>query len=167
MTVCNMSIEGGARAGMVAPDETTFAYLEGRPHAPSGAAWDEALAYWATLPTDDGAAFDNEVRPRGAPAWSPHVTWGTNPAQVAPIDGRVPDPDSFDDPGDREAAARALGLHGARGRHAAARGGRRHGLPRARAPTRASRTSGPRPPCSRGATSTPGCGPWSCPARTG
>jgi 3-isopropylmalate/(R)-2-methylmalate dehydratase large subunit len=111
MTVCNMSIEGGARAGMVAPDETTFTYLEGRPHAPKGAEWDEALAYWTTLPTDDGATFDTEVVLEAA-ALVPHLTWGTNPAQVAPISGRVPDPDTFSDPEDREAAARALAYMG-------------------------------------------------------
>ena len=107
MTVCNMSIEGGARAGMVAPDETTFAYLKDRPHAPQGAAWDEAVAYWKTLPTDEGATFDKEVF-LDAAELSPHVTWGTNPGQVAPIDAKVPDPDDFADAGDREAAARAL-----------------------------------------------------------
>ena len=107
MTVCNMSIEGGARAGMVAPDETTFEYLAGRPHAPTGAAWDEAVAYWRTLPTDDGATFDTEVD-LDAAALSPHVTWGTNPGQVAPISGAVPDPDSFAAAEDRDAAARAL-----------------------------------------------------------
>jgi 3-isopropylmalate/(R)-2-methylmalate dehydratase large subunit len=111
MTVCNMSIEGGARAGMVAPDETTFAYLEGRPHAPAGTAWDEALAYWSTLPTDVGAVFDKEVV-LDAAALVPYLTWGTNPAQVAPLDGVVPDPDSFTDPGEREAAARALAYMG-------------------------------------------------------
>ena len=111
MTVCNMSIEGGARAGMVAPDETTFAYLSGRDHAPKGAAWDEALAYWSTLPSDEGAAFDTEVVVEAA-GLVPYLTWGTNPAQVAPIDGAVPDPDSFDDPGEREAAARALAYMG-------------------------------------------------------
>ena len=107
MTVCNMSIEGGARAGMVAPDDTTFAYLDGRPHAPKGAAWEEALAYWRSLPTDEGASFDKEVT-LDAAALAPHVSWGTNPAQVTPIDGVVPDPDSFGSPGEREAAARAL-----------------------------------------------------------
>jgi 3-isopropylmalate/(R)-2-methylmalate dehydratase large subunit len=107
MTVCNMSIEGGARAGMVAPDETTFAYLKDRLHAPTGAAWDEAVAYWRTLPTDSGAVFDKEVF-IDASTLAPHVTWGTNPAQVAPIGGAVPDPDSFADAGEREAAARAL-----------------------------------------------------------
>jgi 3-isopropylmalate/(R)-2-methylmalate dehydratase large subunit len=113
MTLCNMSIEGGARAGMVAPDETTFAYVEGRPRAPVGRAFEEALAYWRTLPTDDGATFDKEVTLEAA-GLVPHVTWGTNPAQVAPIDGSVPDPDSFADPGEREAAARALAYMGLR-----------------------------------------------------
>ncbi len=107
MTVCNMSIEGGARAGMVAPDETTFAYLKGRPHAPTGAAWDEAVEYWRSLATDEGATFDKEVVLDAADL-VPHITWGTNPAQVAPIDTRVPDPGDFADPGDREAAVRAL-----------------------------------------------------------
>ncbi len=107
MTVCNMSIEAGARAGMIAPDNVTFEYLEGRDHAPKGAAWEEALADWRTLPTDDGAAFDREVV-LDAGSLSPFVTWGTNPAQVVAIGGRVPDPSSFDDPAEREAAARAL-----------------------------------------------------------
>src|SRR5271166_1783169 len=107
MTLCNMSIEGGARAGMVAPDQTTFAYVRGRPHAPAGAAWDEAIAYWRTLPTDPGATFDKEVD-LDASALVPHVTWGTNPGQVAPIDGTVPDPGSFAEAEDRDAAARAL-----------------------------------------------------------
>ncbi|HEY6622621.1 MAG TPA: 3-isopropylmalate dehydratase large subunit [Acidimicrobiales bacterium] len=107
MTVCNMSIEAGARAGMIAPDETTLAYIEGRDHAPKGSAWDEAVEAWHRLPTDDGATFDKEVA-IDATALFPHVTWGTNPAQVARIDAAVPDPDSFDSPGEREAAARAL-----------------------------------------------------------
>jgi 3-isopropylmalate/(R)-2-methylmalate dehydratase large subunit len=107
MTLCNMSIEGGARAGMVAPDQTTYDYVSGRPHAPRGAAWDEAVAYWETLTTDPGARFDKEVD-LDAAALVPHVTWGTNPAQVVPIDGAVPDPDSFADAGERDAAARAL-----------------------------------------------------------
>ena len=106
MTVCNMSIEAGARAGMIAPDDTTFAYLEGRPHAPSGAAWERALDEWRSLPTDADAVFDREVVIDGA-ALQPHVTWGTNPAQVVPIDGVVPDPAAFDGPA-REAAERAL-----------------------------------------------------------
>jgi 3-isopropylmalate/(R)-2-methylmalate dehydratase large subunit len=111
MTLCNMSIEGGARAGLVAPDETTFAYVDGLDHAPKGAEWDEAVAYWRTLATDEGAAFDKEVVIDAADI-TPHVTWGTNPAQVSPISGSVPDPDSMDDPGEREAAVRALAYMG-------------------------------------------------------
>jgi 3-isopropylmalate/(R)-2-methylmalate dehydratase large subunit len=111
MTVCNMSIEAGARAGMVGPDETTFAYLAGRPHAPKGAAWDAALADWRTLATDDGAAFDRTVS-LDASALEPHVSWGTNPAQVVPISGSVPSPDDMVDPAAREAAARALAYMG-------------------------------------------------------
>jgi 3-isopropylmalate/(R)-2-methylmalate dehydratase large subunit len=111
MTVCNMSIEGGARAGMVAPDDTTFAYVEGRQHAPKGKAWEEALDNWRSLPTDPGASFDKEVG-LDAATLVPHVTWGTNPAQVVPIDGSVPHPDSFAEPAEREAAARALAYMG-------------------------------------------------------
>jgi 3-isopropylmalate/(R)-2-methylmalate dehydratase large subunit len=107
MTICNMSIEAGAKAGMVAPDDKTFAYIEGRPHAPKGALWEQALDDWRTLPTDTDARFDHEVMLDGA-AIRPHVSWGTNPGQVVPIDGAVPDPESFDDPGAREVAARAL-----------------------------------------------------------
>jgi len=107
MTVCNMSIEAGARAGLVAPDDTTFAYLEGRPHAPKGAAWERALDDWRSLVTDEGASFDKEVSIDAA-SLQPHVSWGTNPAQVVPIDGAVPDPDAFLDANEREAAVRAL-----------------------------------------------------------
>ena len=107
MTVCNMSIEAGARAGLVAPDETTFAYLKGREHAPSGAAWDAAVADWCSLATDSGAAFDREVV-LDASRIAPQVTWGTNPAQVTGIDGRVPNPADLDDPTARDAAQRAL-----------------------------------------------------------
>jgi 3-isopropylmalate/(R)-2-methylmalate dehydratase large subunit len=107
MTVCNMSIEAGARAGLVAPDDTTFAYLEGRAHAPTGAAWEQALDAWRALPTDEGAAFDKEVV-LDAAALEPFVSWGTNPAQVAPISATVPDPDGFAVPAARESAARAL-----------------------------------------------------------
>jgi 3-isopropylmalate/(R)-2-methylmalate dehydratase large subunit len=107
MTVCNMSIEGGARAGMIAPDDTTFAYLEGRRHAPTGANWERALDGWRSLATDDGAEFDREVR-LDATKLRPHVSWGTNPAQTVTIDDAVPDPSSFDDPQKREAAERAL-----------------------------------------------------------
>src|SRR5438552_2136786 len=97
MTVCNMTIEAGARAGLVAPDETTFAYVKGRPYAPKGAAWEQALAYWKTLPSDPGAHYDKSVRLDTADI-APHVTWGTNPEQTAPITGRVPDPAAIDDP---------------------------------------------------------------------
>jgi 3-isopropylmalate/(R)-2-methylmalate dehydratase large subunit len=114
MTVCNMSIEGGARAGMIAPDDTTFTYLEGRDHAPKGAVWEQALDYWRSLPTDPGASFAREVV-LDAAELAPFVTWGTNPAQVARIDGTVPDPDSFATPAEREAAARALDYMGLAG----------------------------------------------------
>ncbi|MEZ5236965.1 MAG: 3-isopropylmalate dehydratase large subunit [Acidimicrobiia bacterium] len=107
LTLCNMSIEGGAKAGLVAPDEVTFEYLKGRKHAPTGAAWDEAVAYWRTLRTDDGATFDKEVT-LDASLITPHVSWGTNPAQVLPIEADVPSPDSFEDPSARDACARAL-----------------------------------------------------------
>jgi 3-isopropylmalate/(R)-2-methylmalate dehydratase large subunit len=107
MTVCNMSIEAGARAGMIAPDETTFGYLKGRPHAPSGAAWDEALAVWRTLHTDDDAVFDAEVV-LDAAQLAPFVTWGTNPGQGLPLSSSVPDPAAIQDEGERNAAQRAL-----------------------------------------------------------
>ena len=107
MTICNMSIEAGARAGMVAPDDTTFAYVEGRPHAPTGAGWAAALDAWRSLPTDPGASFDREVAIDAADL-RPFVTWGTNPSQSVTIDEVVPDPDVFEDAGRREAAARAL-----------------------------------------------------------
>ncbi|MGD0743474.1 MAG: 3-isopropylmalate dehydratase large subunit [Acidimicrobiales bacterium] len=111
MTLCNMSIEAGARAGMVAPDDTTFAYVEGRRFAPRGADWERALGAWRALATDAGAAFDRVVQIDGS-AIRPSVTWGTNPSQVVPIDGVVPDPDSFREPADRESAARALAYMG-------------------------------------------------------
>jgi 3-isopropylmalate/(R)-2-methylmalate dehydratase large subunit len=111
MTLCNMSIEGGARAGLVAPDETTFAYLKDLDHAPRGSAWDAALEYWRTLPTDPGATFDKKVAIDAATI-APHVTWGTNPGQVTTIDGTIPDPESMEDPGEREAATRALAYMG-------------------------------------------------------
>ena len=107
MTICNMSIEGGARAGMVAPDDTTFSYVEGRPHAPTGLEWERALDDWRTLPTDDGATFDQEIAIDAAEL-RPYVSWGTNPAQSVTIDESVPDPDALEDAGKREAARRAL-----------------------------------------------------------
>ena len=107
MTICNMSIEAGARAGMVAPDETTYAYLKGRAHAPEGRDWDDAVAYWNTLPTDVGAVFDAEVF-LDANTLEPFVTWGTNPGQGVSLSESVPDPAAFDDVNDRAAAERAL-----------------------------------------------------------
>ncbi|HEY4372229.1 MAG TPA: 3-isopropylmalate dehydratase large subunit [Burkholderiales bacterium] len=107
MTVCNMSIEGGAKAGLIAPDQTTFDYIKGRPYAPAGDEWDAALADWKTLRTDDGAVFDHEEIFDGAEI-EPHISWGTNPGQVIPLSGRVPSPDSFVDPTLRNAAERAL-----------------------------------------------------------
>jgi 3-isopropylmalate/(R)-2-methylmalate dehydratase large subunit len=111
MTVCNMSIEMGAKAGLIAPDETTFEYLRGRPHAPSGADWDAAVADWSTLVTDDDAAFDKEVVIDAAEI-TPHVSWGTNPGQVVPITGEVPYPDAMVDATERNAAERALDYMG-------------------------------------------------------
>jgi 3-isopropylmalate/(R)-2-methylmalate dehydratase large subunit len=111
MTVCNMSIEAGARAGLIAPDETTYAYLEGRPHAPKGPWWDEALLAWGELHSDADAVFDRDVTIEAA-TLRPFVTWGTNPAQGVTIDGQVPDPASFAEAGQRGAAERALAYMG-------------------------------------------------------
>ena len=113
MTVCNMSIEWGAKAGLIAPDETTYAYLAGRPHAPRGEDWARAVEYWASLVTDDGADFDKEVR-LDASALTPYVTWGTNPGQGAPLSATVPRPEDFEDPSQRAAAERALEYMGLR-----------------------------------------------------
>jgi len=107
MTVCNMSIEAGARAGMIAPDQTTFDYLHGRTHAPQGELWDEAVAYWRTLRTDDDAVFDKVVN-IDASTLAPFVTWGTNPGQGVPLSAVVPSPDDFDNPVEKSAAERAL-----------------------------------------------------------
>jgi 3-isopropylmalate/(R)-2-methylmalate dehydratase large subunit len=107
MTICNMSIEAGARAGMVAPDDITFEYLKGKPHAPQGADWDAAVEYWRTLATDEGATFDTEVVLNAADL-EPFVTWGTNPGQGSPLSATVPDPADYPDADDRRAAERAL-----------------------------------------------------------
>ena len=107
MTICNMSIEGGARAGMVAPDEKTFEYVKGREFAPKGKDWDDAVAYWKTLPTDEGAKFDTVVEIDGS-ALTPFVTWGTNPGQGLPLAESVPDPESFGDDTLKAAAEKAL-----------------------------------------------------------
>ncbi|MPZ60123.1 MAG: 3-isopropylmalate dehydratase large subunit [Propionibacteriales bacterium] len=111
MTLCNMSIEWGAKAGMVAPDDVTFDYLRGRPHAPSGSEWDAAVEYWRSLVTDNDATFDREVVLDGS-AMTPFVTWGTNPGQGVPLGGAVPDPGDFGDEGDRIAADKALAYMG-------------------------------------------------------
>ena len=107
MTVCNMSIEAGARAGLIAPDEITYAYLKGRPMAPNGAAWDQAVEFWRTLPSDDGAKYDKEVRLNASDV-EPQVTWGTSPEDVAPITGAVPDPVDVPDVGRRQSIERSL-----------------------------------------------------------
>jgi len=107
LTLCNMSIEAGGRAGMVAPDDTTFQYLKGKPFAPKGANWDKAMAFWKTVPTDDGATFDTEVTLNAAEI-APMVTWGTSPEDVLSINGRVPDPASAPNPGKQENMKRAL-----------------------------------------------------------
>lgn len=111
MTLANMSIEGGARAGLVAPDDTTFAYLKGRPMAPAGEAWDRAVAWWRTLATDPGARYDKSVR-LDASEIAPALTWGTSPEDVVPITGTVPEPDSFADPAKRAAARASLAYMG-------------------------------------------------------
>lgn len=107
MTVCNMSIEAGARAGLIAPDETTFAYLKGRPYSPAGESWDQAVEYWKTLPTDDGAAFDRKVEIDAA-GLEPYVTWGTSPEMSVTVTDRVPDPASIPDDSKRRSYERAL-----------------------------------------------------------
>ena len=107
MTICNMSIEAGARAGMVAPDATTYEFLRGRPHSPAGAEWDAAVAYWQGLRTDEGAEFDTEVHV-DAGSLTPFVTWGTNPGQGVPLGAAVPDPELISDDTERQAAEKAL-----------------------------------------------------------
>ena len=111
MTLCNMAIEAGARAGLVAPDKKTFDYLKGRPYAPKGDLWDRAISYWQSLATDPGATYDRTVT-LDASRLSPQVTWGTNPGQVTGVDGRIPDPDQFTDPVEREMAKKALAYMG-------------------------------------------------------
>jgi 3-isopropylmalate/(R)-2-methylmalate dehydratase large subunit len=113
MTVCNMSIEAGARAGLIAPDETTYSYLKGRPHAPKGADWDHAVAAWDQLRTDDGAEFDAEIY-LDAATLSPFVTWGTNPGQGVPLSAAVPDPELMTDDGAKQSAEKALAYMGLR-----------------------------------------------------
>jgi 3-isopropylmalate/(R)-2-methylmalate dehydratase large subunit len=111
MTLCNMTIEAGARAGLIAPDDTTFAYIKGRPMAPAGENWERAIAWWKTLPTDDGAIFDKEIS-ISASDIAPSVTWGTSPQDVLPITGIVPDPEAETDPNKKSAMLRALDYMG-------------------------------------------------------
>ena len=111
MTICNMGVEFGALTAMVAPDQTTFDYLEGREFAPKGGAWQEAVAYWRTLATDPGAAFDRELT-LDCESLEPQITWGTSPEQVVPVGGEIPDPATIEDPGRRNAAERALAYMG-------------------------------------------------------
>jgi len=113
MTICNMSIEGGARAGMIAPDETTFAYLKGRPHAPQGADWERALARWRSLASDEGATFDRQLT-LNADQLQPMVTYGTNPGQGVPVTGRIPSVDELEDPAERRSLLSALDYMGLR-----------------------------------------------------
>jgi 3-isopropylmalate/(R)-2-methylmalate dehydratase large subunit len=120
LTICNMSIEAGARAGMIAPDETTFAYLAGRPGAPSGAAWEQALERWRALPTDDDAVFDKDLVIDVSELGS-QVTWGTNPGMVVPIDGVVPDPADIASPARRSGRSRSAACSSARARTRASR----------------------------------------------
>ena len=138
MTVCNMAIEGGARAGLIAPDEKTFAYVKGRPHAPKAGAWEMAEAHWRTLFTDEGAHFDREVVLDAADI-APVVTWGTSPEDVLPITGVVPDPEDFKG-GKVDAARRSARLHGADSRAPGCRTSRSTPSSSAPAPTAGSRT---------------------------
>ena len=166
MTICNMTIEAGARAGMVAPDETTFAYLKGRPHAPQGADWDAALAHWRTLRTEPDATFDREVV-LDAAALTPFVTWGTNPGQGVPLSGRVPDPATMTDPNQRVGGRVGAGVHGPAGRDADARHRGGHGVPRL-VHQRADRgPAGRRRGAARAGRSPTACGCSSCRARCG
>ena len=127
MTLCNMAIEMGAKAGLVAPDETTFNYVKGRLHAPKGKDFDDAVAYWKTLQTDEGATFDTVVTLQ-AEEISPQVTWGTNPGQVISVNDNIPDPASFADPVERASARKSAGLYGAETGYSADRSGYRQSV---------------------------------------
>ncbi len=166
MTVCNMSVEAGARAGMVAPDEKTLAYLHGRPHAPRGDGWNAACAAWTQLRSDEGAAFDQHVT-LDVSRLGPQVTWGTTPEDVIAIDGAVPDPRDAGDDEARARAERSLAYMGLTPGTQLA-DVRSITSSSARAPTRASRICAP-PPRGRGRTraSPPACTRSSCPARAG
>ncbi len=152
LTVANMSIEGGARAGLIAPDETTFAYLKGRPMAPKGEDWDKAVAWWRTLPTDAGARYDKTVLLHATDI-APSLTWGTSPEDVVPITGAVPDPESFADPSKRVAAQKSLDYMGLAAGHRDAGRSRSSMSSSAAAPTAGSRICAPPPRWRRAAMS--------------
>ena len=164
MTVCNMSIEAGARAGLIAPDETTFAYLKGRPQAPPPGAWEQAVGAWRTLPSDAGARYDHEVALEAATI-EPQVTWGTSPQDVVPIGARVPDPGDAVDDERRAAMARSLAYMGLTAGHADDRHQRSTRCSSARAPTAGSRTCAPRRRSCRAARLRAMSRRWSCRAR--
>ena len=160
LTVCNMSIEAGARAGLIAPDEVTFEYLKGRKHAPQGADWDAAVEYWQTLSTDDGAVFDHEVT-IDATALTPYVTWGTNPGQALPLGATVPAPSETKDPNATERALTYMGLTAG----TPLRRSRSTPCSSAPAPTAGSRTCAPPPTSSAAGGSPTASACWSSPAR--
>ena len=164
MTVCNMSdIEAGARAGLIAPDATTFAYIKGRPKAPKGAAWDMALRYWETLCSEDDAAFDREVK-LDATSLPPLVTWGTSPENVITVEGKVPDPAAIADPDKRKAVERSLAYMGLEPERAS-RTSPSSASSSDPAPMAASRISAPPLRSSLASTCMPASTPWSCPDR--
>ncbi len=157
MTICNMSIEAGARAGMIAPDETTFAYLEGRPAAPTGVDWERALDRWRALPSDPDATYDHVVE-IDVRELAPQVTWGTNPGMVVPVDGVVPDPADMRRPGRAGGSGARARLHGPRGRARRSRTSSSTASSSAPARTRASRTCARRRPSSQASASMRACG---------
>ena len=163
MTVCNMSIEAGARAGLIAPDDKTIDYFKGRPMAPKGAAWEQAERWWRTLPSDEGAVYDTEIF-LDAATIEPQVTWGTSPQDVVPITGTVPDPKAADQRGPAPRHGALAGIHGPEARHADGSRSRSTPCSSAPAPTAGSRTCASWPAWSRASTSRPPCAPWSSPA---
>jgi 3-isopropylmalate/(R)-2-methylmalate dehydratase large subunit len=163
MTICNMSIEWGAKAGMIAPDETTFDYLKGRPHAPEGEEWDAAVAYWKTLHTDEDAVFDAEVD-IDASKLTPFVTWGTNPGQGVALGEVSRTPRTSPTRSSGEAPTSAAGVHGPGRRHADARHQGRHGVPRL-LHQRPDRGPAPGGELWQGPEGADGTACWWCPAR--
>ena len=164
LTVSNMSIEGGARAGLIAPDEATYAYLKGRPMAPAGEDWDRALAAWRRLPSDPGAVYDSVVHIDGS-AIAPSLTWGTSPEDVVPITGVVPRPGQLRRPVQARRGAEVARLHGPDAGHARCRTCPSSTSSSAAAPTAGSRICAPPPPSRTGDAWRTACARWSCPAR--